>query len=72
MKLLNKKKQLTQKEQDADKQLKFKVNQIGNIVHESVVISNDEDNNELVRPWKPEGSADIGKVATARSQIIPS
>ncbi|CAM9012011.1 unnamed protein product [Wickerhamomyces anomalus] len=65
MKLLNKKKQLTQKEQDADKQLKFKVNQIGNIAHESVVISNDEDNNELVRTWKPEGSADIGKVATA-------
>ncbi len=32
--IVEQKKQLTQKEQDADKQLKFKVNQIGNIVHE--------------------------------------
>ncbi|ODV95341.1 hypothetical protein PACTADRAFT_50075 [Pachysolen tannophilus NRRL Y-2460] len=47
--------ELIQKEQEADAQVKAKVNQIGNIVHPSVVVSNDEANNELVRTWVPEG-----------------
>ncbi|ODV83254.1 hypothetical protein CANARDRAFT_100868 [[Candida] arabinofermentans NRRL YB-2248] len=46
---------LTAKEQEADKQLRWKVNQVGNLVHESVVDSLDEDNNELVKTWTPEG-----------------
>lgn len=46
---------LIAKEQEADQQLKNKVNTVGNIVHESVVVSDDEANNELYRTWAPEG-----------------
>ncbi|EGW31496.1 Seryl-tRNA synthetase, cytoplasmic [Spathaspora passalidarum NRRL Y-27907] len=49
------KKDLIEKEAQADSALRFKVNQVGNIVHDSVVVSMDEDNNELVRTWIPEG-----------------
>lgn len=64
-KLTADKKELTEVEQKADADLRFKVNQVGNIVHESVVDSMDEDNNELVRTWKPEGLAEIGQIASA-------
>lgn len=59
------KKALTEKEQQADAELRFKVNQVGNIVHESVVDSLDEENNELVRTWKPESLKEIGAIAAA-------
>ncbi|KAL2709810.1 Seryl-tRNA synthetase [Kluyveromyces marxianus] len=58
------KKVLAEKEQEQDKQLRFKVNQVGNIVHPSVVVSNDEENNELVRTWMPENVKEVGQVAT--------
>ena len=54
------KKVLAEKEQEQDKQLRFKVNQVGNIVHPSVVVSNDEENNELVRTWMPENVKEVG------------
>lgn len=63
--IVEKKKQLTLHEQEADQKLKFKVNQVGNIVHESVPVSNNEDFNGLVRDWKPEGYAKTEKVAAA-------
>ncbi|KAM9886497.1 hypothetical protein OXX69_013732, partial [Metschnikowia pulcherrima] len=43
------KKQLVEVEQKADADVRWKVNQVGNIVHESVVDSMDEANNEIVR-----------------------
>lgn len=58
------KKELTESEQKADADLRYKVNQVGNIVHDSVVDSLDEDNNELVRTWKPEGY-EVAQVASA-------
>lgn len=64
-KIVSEKKILNESEQKADADLRYKVNQIGNIVHESVVVSQDEDNNELVRLWKPEHAAEIGEIATA-------
>lgn len=64
-KLTAEKKELTETEQKADANLRYKVNQVGNIVHESVVDSMDEDNNELVRTWKPESYAEVGPVASA-------
>ncbi|QLL32152.1 hypothetical protein HG536_0C03210 [Torulaspora globosa] len=64
-KLTEEKKQLTEKEQSEDKELRKKVFQIGNIVHPSVVVSNDEDNNELVRSWKPADIEDVGPLASA-------
>ncbi|CAH2353355.1 serine--tRNA ligase, cytoplasmic [[Candida] railenensis] len=63
--LAKEKKELTEKEQKADNDLRFKVNQVGNIVHESVVVSNDEDNNEIVRTWKPEEYKTVEQVAAA-------
>lgn len=63
--LTNEKKELTETEQKADADLRFKVNQVGNIVHDSVVDSMDEENNEIVRTWKPEGLSEIGQVAAA-------
>lgn len=67
-KLTAEKKELTETEQKADAGLRYKVNQVGNIVHESVVDSLDEDNNELVRTWKPEGYAEVTQVAAATGE----
>ncbi|KAK7208382.1 cytosolic seryl-tRNA synthetase [Myxozyma melibiosi] len=53
--LVAKKAELSKKEQEADAQLRFKVNTVGNIVHESVPVSQDEEDNALVRTWVPEG-----------------
>ncbi|CEP24040.1 SES1 [Cyberlindnera jadinii] len=63
--IAEKKKVLIVKEQELDKSLKFKVNQVGNIVHESVPVSDNEDNNGLVRDWNPEGYEKVAKVAAA-------
>ncbi|QHS72245.1 serine--tRNA ligase SES1 [Saccharomyces paradoxus] len=63
-KLTQHKKELTEKEQQEDKDLKKKVFQVGNIVHPSVVVSNDEENNELVRTWKPEDLEAVGPIAS--------
>lgn len=63
-KLTADKKALTETEQKADADLRYKVNQVGNLVHDSVVDSLDEENNELVRTWKPEGY-EVAQVAAA-------
>ncbi|KAL6950089.1 Cytosolic seryl-tRNA synthetase [Hanseniaspora vineae] len=60
------KKQLTEKENKQDSDLKKKVGTVGNIVHPSVPVSNDEEaDNALVRTWKPETYEKIEKVAAA-------
>ncbi|CAL1211436.1 unnamed protein product [Candida parapsilosis] len=53
--LTEEKKQLIEREANTDKELRNKVNQVGNLVHESVVDSMDEANNELIKTWVPEG-----------------
>ncbi|KAK9388654.1 hypothetical protein V1515DRAFT_567512 [Lipomyces mesembrius] len=53
--LVAKKAELITKESEADSQLRFKVNQVGNIVHESVPVGLDEADNQLIRNWVPEG-----------------
>ena len=58
------KKSLIEQELKADADLRVKVNLVGNIVHDSVVDSQDEDNNELVRTWAPE-NYEVAKVAAA-------
>lgn len=40
---------------EKEKLLKSKIGSIGNLVHDSVPVSNNEDNNELIRTWVPEG-----------------
>ncbi|KAL9943808.1 Cytosolic seryl-tRNA synthetase [Verticillium nonalfalfae] len=52
--------QKQQKDQEAaaaekQKELRNKTRIIGNYVHESVPISNTEDDNKVIRTWKPEG-----------------
>lgn len=49
------KKNLIEQEQKADLDLRMKVNTVGNFVHESVVVSQTEDDNDVVRTWAPEG-----------------
>ncbi|EGV65049.1 Cytosolic seryl-tRNA synthetase [Yamadazyma tenuis] len=66
--LIEEKKQLIEAEQKADKALRAKVNTVGNIVHKSVVVSQDEANNELVKLWKPEGLEEITQVAAATNK----
>ncbi|CAN3359067.1 serine--tRNA ligase, cytoplasmic [Diutina catenulata] len=61
--LADAKKKLVEDEQATEAAWKAKLNTVGNIVHESVVVSSNEDNNELVRTWKPEGYAEIGDIA---------
>ncbi|KAM3164485.1 Seryl-tRNA synthetase [Lachancea thermotolerans] len=58
------KKKLSELEQKQDNDLKQKVFQVGNIVHPSVVVSNDEENNELVRSWKPENLSEVSTNAS--------
>ncbi|KAI5804098.1 hypothetical protein DFH27DRAFT_553989 [Peziza echinospora] len=38
-----------------DALLRSKINSIGNLVHDSVPVSDNEDNNTLIREWVPEG-----------------
>ncbi|KAL6938583.1 Cytosolic seryl-tRNA synthetase [Hanseniaspora opuntiae] len=53
--LNEKKKSIIEKEQQADLALKQKINLVGNIVHKTVVVSNDEEkDNDLVKLWIPE------------------
>ncbi|KAI5953282.1 SES1 [Candida jiufengensis] len=66
--LTEEKKQLIEKEAQADKDLRFKVNQIGNIVHKSVVDSMDEANNELVKTWLPEGYSKPEQIAAGTNE----
>ncbi|ODQ66148.1 serine-tRNA ligase [Nadsonia fulvescens var. elongata DSM 6958] len=47
---------LITEEKESDEKLRAKVNLVGNIVHESVIVSNDEANNDLVKVWAPEGA----------------
>lgn len=67
-KLNEDKKALVETEQKADAELRYKVNLVGNIVHESVVDSMDEENNEIVRKWQPEGLKEIGATAAATGE----
>lgn len=56
---------LAQRDQETEAVWKAKVNLVGNIVHDTVVESQDEANNELVRTWKPETYAACEQVAAA-------
>ncbi|KAJ2900192.1 Cytosolic seryl-tRNA synthetase [Zalerion maritima] len=57
MKLEKEKKDMMETAGAKDVALKAKLNTIGNIVHDSVPVSHDEDNNELIRDWSPEGAS---------------
>lgn len=49
----------TELEEEAQRkhvQLMRKIKSVGNYVHESVPLSDNEDNNALIRDWKPEGA----------------
>ncbi|KAK6362076.1 Cytosolic seryl-tRNA synthetase [Orbilia blumenaviensis] len=50
------KKELEVVAKQAEADLNRKLNTIGNIVHDSVPVSDNEDNNALIREWKPEGT----------------
>ena len=62
------KEKLIQTEQEADKQLRAKVNTVGNIVHSSVPISDNENNNEIIRTW---GEAEKTKPRYSHDEDLP-
>lgn len=49
------KKELEAIAEEKERELHLKAVTVGNYVHESVPVSNNEDNNELIRSWCPEG-----------------
>ncbi|KAL6862385.1 hypothetical protein J3F83DRAFT_746164 [Trichoderma novae-zelandiae] len=51
------KKALIESAAEKDALLKVKVKSVGNLVHDSVPVSNNEDNNAVQRTWAPEGVA---------------
>ncbi|CAK9437906.1 uncharacterized protein LODBEIA_P22840 [Lodderomyces beijingensis] len=53
--LTQEKKDIIEQEAAKDQELRAKVNTVGNIVHESVVDSMDEANNDLIKTWAPKG-----------------
>lgn len=54
---------LTASEAAKETAMKKKAITIGNIVHKSVPVSMDEDNNELIKTWAPEGSVTASQKA---------
>ncbi|QSZ34807.1 hypothetical protein DSL72_007666 [Monilinia vaccinii-corymbosi] len=50
--------------------LKQKIGTIGNIVHESVPVNNDEDHNELLRTWAPEGATVEKKDVLSHHEVL--
>ncbi|KAK7708489.1 Cytosolic seryl-tRNA synthetase [Diaporthe eres] len=50
--------------------LKAKLNTIGNIVHDSVPVSNDEANNVVIRTWAPEGVAVEKKDVLSHHEVL--
>lgn len=51
--------ELVASESSKEKTMKSKAITIGNIVHKSVPVSMNEDNNELITTWAPEGSVSV-------------
>ena len=50
--------------------LQKKLKTVGNYVHDSVPVSDNEDNNAVIRTWKPEGSERGVKVAGHRGYCL--
>lgn len=57
---------------DKEAELKVKLCNMGNLVHDSVVVSNDEANNDVIRTWFPEGHAGAvkGEGLLAHHQVL--
>jgi seryl-tRNA synthetase len=53
-----------------DAALKAKLNTIGNIVHDSVPVSNDEENNDCLKKWAPEGVAVEKKECLSHHEVL--
>lgn len=61
--------ELTELADQKEKALHSKLRLIGNIVHESVVVSDDEKDNLVVEKWWPEGRTEAGEM-DRRAQLI--
>ncbi|KAF7559266.1 hypothetical protein G7046_g4901 [Stylonectria norvegica] len=75
--LLQQKEELTQKKnaQEAiaeakNNELRIKARLVGNYVHESVPVSDNEDNNEVIRTWKPEGFSEANKQSLSHHEVL--
>lgn len=66
--LLKTKEALLKKSAEKEAHLMSQLRLIGNIVHESCIVSNNEDDNQLVRTWWPEGRSE--KSDRARKALL--
>jgi seryl-tRNA synthetase len=51
-------------------ELKAKAKLVGNYVHDSVHVSDNEDNNTIERTWKPEGFEESKKAALSHHEVL--
>ena len=65
--LTQEKNRLITLEKEKEEILKLKASTIGNIVHQSVPTSTDEENNEIIKKWEP--SDDSSDIYTNRKPI---
>ncbi|KAG8623954.1 hypothetical protein KVT40_008930 [Elsinoe batatas] len=66
-------KQMKAQQQEADEKLVLlnkKTKTIGNYVHESVPVSDNEDNNELIKTWAPEGVEPTKKDCLSHHEVL--
>ncbi|KAI0379967.1 seryl-tRNA synthetase [Hypomontagnella monticulosa] len=63
-------KALVQSAAQKDLALKAKLNTIGNIVHDSVPVSDNEDNNVVLRTWAPEGTKVEKKNVLSHHEVL--
>jgi len=68
--LTKEKKDLEELANEKQKALFKKVKSIGNYVHDTVPVSNNEDNNAVVRDWAPEGHAVEKKECMSHHEVL--
>lgn len=75
--LLQQKEELTQKKKAQEEaaasknaELRAKARTVGNYVHDSVHVSESEDNNQIVKTWKPEGFEETKKAALSHHEVL--
>ncbi|CAM1510965.1 Fc.00g084780.m01.CDS01 [Cosmosporella sp. VM-42] len=75
--LLKQKEELTKQKKDQEdlaaaknKELRAKARLVGNYVHNSVHVSDNEDNNQIVRTWAPQGFDEAKKQALSHHEVL--
>lgn len=75
--LLKQKEELTEKKKIQEEiaaaknqELRLKARLVGNYVHESVTVSENEDDNTIVKTWKPDGFDEANKKPLSHHEVL--